>query len=996
MNPTTFIKTYSKYLLIILLLTNSCLLYSQDESEKTRIVDERNEILDKYYYSDFDSARILLKQLAAKAKTKQYDDEYLNTILELVWVAEAHTEIDTLQYYISFGEAEMSKMDMKEIDADGIILANFLYAKGMYYYHLGNASKSVDAFLDLVKSFDGKAVTDSLLMFDAYSNISSGYYAQENYLKSITYNDLARNWISKPESNPKSIEDYNYQLAFIKTLSGRSLISEANRTSVNNNYINQAFESYFEADALLENVSLDKKRNLKRSIYSNLAKTYQLTLKPDSAIYYLEKALKLYEPQDVNNRKTLTSLGEVYQDQNQYEEALNSYDQSLKITLDNYNPNHPEIAALYTKIGEVHSAQQQWQDAMIFFQKSTAILTREPELSQEKDFYKVPSINNVIADKEFLEILTIKAKSLLEQFYQTENMDALAASQQFFDLAITHIDSMRFKNTSIDYKQYLSSKSHTIYESALSTSFLLHQIKPKDQNALKKAFYYAEKSKSLNLLEAVNDSNAKKFASVPDSLIELENTYKGKIAYLKKEIDRIKNQGKELDDELSARLLLWEEKFKYLISSIEQQFPDYYQLKYGLNVVDLENVINQQLNDGDLLIEYFYGDKHLYFFGIHQSKVVFERIEKTDILQNRIQNTIEKLTQYNLDKANQEYEFYAKNCHQLYNDLLNPILSNYKETDIESVCIVADGSLGYLPFEILLTSLPTEANKNNFKNFPYLLKKYPISYAFSATLKYLDSNQPANTKEWDYLGFAPEYETDLLASVNNQPAITRNGFSVLLNNQPEIENVSALFNSKIFLGKAATKKAFQNTADKASILHLSMHAFANDQQPALSGLVFTQENNSSPDSSILYAYELYNMNLDAQLAILSGCETGIGYLAKGEGIMSLGRAFKYAGCKEITMSLWKVNDKVTAEIVELYSKNLKEGMDKAKALQKAKIDYLESTVPIQQHPYFWSSFILQGDDTPIHQNSIDKKWIYGIAFCLIVILTIILLKRRKG
>ena len=104
---------------------------------------------------------------------------------------------------------------------------------------------------------------------------------------------------------------------------------------------------------------------------------------------------------------------------------------------------------------------------------------------------------------------------------------------------------------------------------------------------------------------------------------------------------------------------------------------------------------------------------------------------------------------------------------------------------------------------------------------------------------------------------------------------------------------------------------------------------------------------------------------------MSACETGIGKIARGEGIISLARAFKYAGCRNIVMSLWKANDKTTSGIMYDFCKNLKKGMPKDEALQRAKLKYLESSD--HSHPFYWATFVLIGDNLPVEKNLLSSK-----------------------
>ena len=114
--------------------------------------------------------------------------------------------------------------------------------------------------------------------------------------------------------------------------------------------------------------------------------------------------------------------------------------------------------------------------------------------------------------------------------------------------------------------------------------------------------------------------------------------------------------------------------------------------------------------------------------------------------------------------------------------------------------------------------------------------------------------------------------------------------------------------------------------------------------------------------------------MNAELAVLSACNTGRGQLAKGEGVISLARAFKYAGCSNVLMSLWQADDEATAQIMQDFYRHLQKGLGKDEAIRQAKLDYL--TASNRNHPFFWGAFVLIGDDAPLRQSS---NWHWYVA-----------------
>ena len=168
--------------------------------------------------------------------------------------------------------------------------------------------------------------------------------------------------------------------------------------------------------------------------------------------------------------------------------------------------------------------------------------------------------------------------------------------------------------------------------------------------------------------------------------------------------------------------------------------------------------------------------------------------------------------------------------------------------------------------------------------------------------------------------------------------------------------------------------------------------------PMHSRLLFTQIDEIDGEDGDLHSWELYNMHLNARLAVLSACNTGFGKLNRGEGVMSLGRAFAYAGCPSVILSLWPAQDAVTADIMSDFYTNLVNSVPIDQSLRKAKLNYLENSNDIFSHPFYWAGFVAQGDTSPlwIEKNAIGWRWL--VVFFPVFLFPIIyyfLLKNEK-
>ena len=190
-----------------------------------------------------------------------------------------------------------------------------------------------------------------------------------------------------------------------------------------------------------------------------------------------------------------------------------------------------------------------------------------------------------------------------------------------------------------------------------------------------------------------------------------------------------------------------------------------------------------------------------------------------------------------------------------------------------------------------------------------------------------------------------------------------------------------------FNGTFANEQAFKETAKDYGIIHLAMHGVLDNRSPILSSLVFSEDTTVTEDN-FLRAYEIAQLDLNADLVVLSACETGYGQFQQGEGIMSLAHSFTYAGASSVLMSLWQVNDFSTGVIMKGFYTNMAKGMPKDKALQKAKLMYLqEATTDLTQHPAFWAAFVQQGNNEPLKlvaKSGLTFQQIGCISFVLIL------------
>ncbi|MEM6806248.1 MAG: CHAT domain-containing protein, partial [Bacteroidota bacterium] len=356
-------------------------------------------------------------------------------------------------------------------------------------------------------------------------------------------------------------------------------------------------------------------------------------------------------------------------------------------------------------------------------------------------------------------------------------------------------------------------------------------------------------------------------------------------------------------------------------------------------------------------------ESHCILFAISPEKIHYRSFDLDASLIQNIKRFID--LNGNISYVQDEKKFrkskgqYQQLGHNLYKLLLQSSLHEF--SNVQSLLIIPDGLLAYLPFEVLLEKEASQPY--SYKSFPYLLRKYAITYEYSASTlcEAIESNRSA---EYSYAGFAPEYRGDdsfLPAGIQKvRKSMPNISLTKLRFNQEEVQQVAKLMQGTSVLGGAATEYRFKRDADRYDILHLAMHAFLDDDEALKSGLVFSHEEDSLEDG-VLHAYELYKMDLKAQLVVLSACHTAGGKLARGEGILSLTRAFKFAGCPNIISSFWQADDKSTQVLMEDFFQQLKTSSSAAESIQAVKLSYLKQASEVQAHPSNWAAWTLIGD-----------------------------------
>jgi CHAT domain-containing protein/tetratricopeptide (TPR) repeat protein len=576
------------------------------------------------------------------------------------------------------------------------------------------------------------------------------------------------------------------------------------------------------------------------------------------------------------------------------------------------------------------------------------------------------------------DLYILKSRIILDRYNDTFEDDLLLESYNAYSNAIQTLNHLRLSMSSEDSKIYETSQVLEVYNEAIMVSKLLFD-KTGNYEYLEQSFRFAETSKSFALFSEIKEIEAIQFSDLPKEIRQQENRLLGLIqAYEKLIYDE--EISKEPDNEnvesLKSTLFHLKDDYDDLKRTIELNNASYYELKYNPKFVTTEE-IQHKLPYKDALIEYVLSDTLLITYVIDRKGInVFSQTVGPEFAAECQEYYMIMQKQNFSGGVHDTFKRFVSLGRKFYNILIEPCL---EYTDRRNLTIVPDGAITYIPFECLVTE-DTETEYINYLTLPYMIRDFSVGYSHSSTLMFNERLRSKSPKK-KVLAFAPMYafnDYELDAALMRQVIEDKEIMAPLVGTIKEVQSINETVPADVFINEQATEANFKKNASDYNVLHLAMHTIMKDDDPLNSLLAFTDAPEDSLEDNRLYAYEIYNLKLNADMAVLSSCNSGFGKMQKGEGMMSLARGFIYAGCPSIVMTLWQVADKSSSELMTSFYKYLRKGKSKQEAMRHAKIDYLENSDNLTSNPYFWSGFVVLGDSSPIYKKS-------GFAYWMIVI-----------
>lgn len=503
----------------------------------------------------------------------------------------------------------------------------------------------------------------------------------------------------------------------------------------------------------------------------------------------------------------------------------------------------------------------------------------------------------------------------------------------------------------------------------------------KEMHYLEKALAYAERSKALLLRLAANNLMVDAACGLDDGIAARDRDFRIRVNSLNEQY--LNNA--QASDSLLRLLTAAMEDYRLFQDSLRQSDHESFLVKYDLEPSGLTEIRTTLLPDRETLIHYAVTGESVFAFVITARGFHVHRLKK------HILEDINALQQLHTLTARQ----FMEPAYRLYRELVEPLVPYF---DSDRILIIPDAELYYLNFELLLQ----HEDETSFGRMPYLIRQYTFSYLLSASsairFKAARSNRAGNRAMLIVPVFTPEMKAAF------RPALPAKGADLeaylLLNRQPfslrAAQRIGRFIAHDLFVEQRAQEHVFKQKAKDYHVLHLGTHAEVNNHSPLQSRLFFAKalpDDTVHTDDGYLYAYEIYAMQLRAELAVLTACETGTGALRHGEGVISLAHSFLHAGCSGVVMAMWKIDEKTNADIVSKFYEYLSKGMDRSEALRNAKLHFMQASDTKLSHPYYWAGLALIGERTPLYEN--DTWLYYIIVLMLIALVTVVFLRRKK-
>jgi CHAT domain-containing protein len=832
---------------------------------------------------------------------------------------------------------------------------NFYLTKANYFALINKVDSSETYYLKALKAYKTMFGYNSQQLLPVYSSILYHYLYKDVFTKALDYG-IKGIQIAQIFDNEYFLFVFNYNVGNIYYRS-RDWVNALKYYEIALAYIYEELEGY---RSYIQNATFYCYSKLNKFPQNISFEEYWIAMPQDTFMQVIH----------------LSNFGNYFENRTRdYPKALEKYRQGFSLNQAKHSKYHLELVNDYWIIGRTYHKYQKYDSSLYYFQRALYCNSKDVDTLD----YATNPQDVFNADKRLPEIIARKLESLMAIKLQELEKDSLKSINQLMVANCSYYShcveaGLRDKTFMQDRLTALKKEIRRYMLAGMDAAHDLYQDHH-DIYYLEKALHFSETGKYLLVKSMMMQRN--QATQLPDSLARLNTLLSNNINRLHmKKVQLEANNDTLLIPELQQQLfnlILQQDSLRNIIfhkypASINREF----------NELSLHE-ISGSVEDGQLLLNYFLEDTVLHVHKISPDTIIWQRFQQAQNIRSRVNDLI--------DFCNPVSDpIIEKHTYQDIATRLTEILVGDTSmfTGIEELVIIPDQELVLLPFEILLTYNP--GVKTFYKSLPYLLHEFPISYYHSLSGLPSNSNQEKNPAK-GFVAIAPGF-------VGKIEQI-RQGYTKIEQARAEAEYLTDLFDGELLTGSQAQKSNLSPYLQNASVIHFATHTKTDTSGLMNTGLVLPSDTSQNVFDPLLTS-EICCMDIPADLVMLSACESGSGQLLDGEGVISLGWAFEYAGSKSVGYSLFSLDDASANQIMTSFYEGLKEGLPKNVALQQAKQDFLKTVTSIKTHPKYWAGLAVIGDQSPLPGLSSHSNKLRSVTFLAgLLMLVMLVIRNRK-
>jgi CHAT domain-containing protein len=653
-------------------------------------------------------------------------------------------------------------------------------------------------------------------------------------------------------------------------------------------------------------------------------------------------------------------LAEAYLESGQWREARRLLLDSLPLIPVVHNDSF-EIR-MRTLLGEAHSRLGEARAAVEEFERASRLVARvagawlEADLRERMGRHFLRTGDLESAARVFESGLAIAERaSMLKQVQRAREGLAEVARRRnrpeqavaWLKQAVEALESVRMGAPGPELRAGLMRKNWAVYEELIDLLGELHRRRP-GAGYDREALTFSERGRARVLLDLLEESRAGLRLGLTAEQAARQRSLERQMTAALDRLSKENTAGARAAVEQAERAL------QEWATELRVTNPRYHGLKYP-EPLDAEGVRRLAGERGLTIVEYSLGRRSSRVWVAARGELWSAALPAEGVVAEQVRKLRESLSEHPRGAAAEQYQAPAK---ELYRMLIGPVRARLGSS--ARVVVVPDGILHYLPFEALLG-----------QDGRFLLEEVAVSYAPSASvLAELQRSAPGRGSREVFALGNPDFGRRGAGGRDGQAEVVRAVYGALgmqlrplPGTEREVRSIAALYpggQSKVLVGRGASEQALKAEAlGDYRRVHLATHALIDERAPARSGIVLSLVDGSREDG-VLRISEIMDLPLKAELVVLSACQTGLGTLVRGEGMVGFTRAFLYAGAERVAVSLWPVNDGATPEIMEGFYRGMRSGQAVAEALRAAKVGMMKSGVAGYRHPYFWAGFVVVG------------------------------------